>query len=154
MLFRSEIVAAVGELRPVLDLYAGLGTFTLALGQSGSVHAVEGDAASVAALTQAVSSIPGITAERRDLDRNPLSPAELAPYVAAVFDPPRAGALRQAEELAASTIATVVAVSCNPATFARDAARLIAGGYRLEKVTPVDQFVWTPHLELVAVFRR
>jgi len=71
-----------------------------------------------------------------------------------VFDPPRAGALRQSAALAASTLDTIVAVSCNPATFARDAARLIAGGYRLERVAPVDQFVWTPHLELVAAFRR
>jgi 23S rRNA (uracil1939-C5)-methyltransferase len=71
-----------------------------------------------------------------------------------VFDPPRAGALHQAAALAASQLQTIVAVSCNPATFARDAARLIAGGFRLERVVPVDQFVWTPHLELVAAFRR
>jgi 23S rRNA (uracil1939-C5)-methyltransferase len=81
-------------------------------------------------------------------------PEALAGYAAAVFNPPRAGASRQAEALAASTIATVVAVSCNPATFARDAARLISGGFRLLRVVPVDQFVWTPHLELAAVFRR
>jgi 23S rRNA (uracil1939-C5)-methyltransferase len=83
-----------------------------------------------------------------------LPPEALTAYAAAVFDPPRAGAAHQAEALANSTIATVVAVSCNPATFARDAAQLIAGGFRLERVVPVDQFVWTPHLELVAVFRR
>jgi 23S rRNA (uracil1939-C5)-methyltransferase len=150
----AEVLAGVGEQRPVLDLYAGLGTFTLALAQSGAARAVEGDAAAVAALAEAASRIPGTTIERRDLDRSPLSPVELTPYAAAIFDPPRAGAMRQAEALAGSTIATVVAVSCNPATFARDAARLVAGGYRLEKVTPVDQFVWTPHLELVGVFRR
>jgi len=75
-------------------------------------------------------------------------------YAGAIFDPPRAGALRQAAALAASALATVVAVSCNPATFARDAARLIAGGFRLNWVVPVDQFVWTPHLELAALFRR
>jgi 23S rRNA (uracil1939-C5)-methyltransferase len=74
--------------------------------------------------------------------------------VAAVFDPPRAGAVRQAEALASSTIATVVAVSCNPATFARDAARLIGGGFRIERVVPVDQFLRTPHLELAALFHR
>jgi len=71
-----------------------------------------------------------------------------------VFDPPRIGAINQATELANSTIATIVAVSCNPATFARDAARLIAGGLHLERIVPVDQFVWTPHLELAATFRR
>jgi 23S rRNA (uracil1939-C5)-methyltransferase len=138
----------------VLDLYAGLGTFTFALTQAGPVHAAEGDAAAVAALGQAAARIPGITVERRDLDREPLAAAELDRYTATVFDPPRAGALRQAEALAASTLDTIVAVSCNPATFARDAARLITGGFRLERLVPIDQFVWTPHLELVATFRR
>jgi len=150
----GEVVAAIGDARPVLDLYAGLGTFSLALARGGAVHAVEGDAAAVEALSQVVPDMNQVTVEWRDLDRNPISPAGLAPFAAAVFDPPRAGALRQAEALAASMIATVVAVSCNPATFARDAARLVAGGFRLEKLTPVDQFVWTPHLELVGVFRR
>jgi 23S rRNA (uracil1939-C5)-methyltransferase len=152
-LLAAAVVAAVGGRGPALDLYAGLGTFSFALARSGAVHAVEGDAA-VAALSEAASTMPHVTAERRDLDREPLSPAELAPYAAVVFDPPRAGARRQAEALAASAVETVVAVSCNPATFARDAARLVAGGYRVEKIVPVDQFVWTPHLELVAVFRR
>lgn len=146
----AEVTAAIGGARPVLDLYAGLGTFAFALG--GGVHAVEGNAAAAAAM--AAAAAPGITVERRDLERDPLPVEALARYAAAVFDPPRAGARRQAERLAASAIPTIVAVSCNPATFARDAARLIAGGYRLERVAPVDQFVWTPHLELVAVFRR
>ena len=150
----AEVVAAIGDRRPVLDLYAGLGTFTFALAQAGPVHAVEGDPGAVAALTQSAARVPGVTVERRDLDREPFAPAELDRYAAAVFDPPRAGALRQAEALAASTLDTVVAVSCNPATFARDTARLIAGGYRLEQLVPVDQFVWTPHLELVGAFRR
>jgi 23S rRNA (uracil1939-C5)-methyltransferase len=150
----EEVVAGIGPRRPVLDLYAGLGTFTFALAAAGRVHAVEGDAAAAAALGQAAAGLPHVGAERRDLDHNPLAGAELAPFPAAVFDPPRAGALRQAAALAASGFETVVAVSCNPATFARDAARLIAGGFRLDRVVPVDQFVWTPHLELVAVFRR
>jgi len=150
----AEVVAGIGEQRPALDLYAGLGTFTLALAHAGRVHAVEGDAPAVAALTQAAAGVPHVTVERRDLDRDPLSAVELTPYAAAVFDPPRAGADNQTAELAASKLETVVAVSCNPATFARDAARLIAGGFRLERVVPIDQFVWTPHLELVAAFRR
>ncbi|MGA8401653.1 MAG: class I SAM-dependent RNA methyltransferase [Stellaceae bacterium] len=150
----AEVVAAVDKNRPALDLYAGLGTFSFALAQNGMVHAVEGDATAARALAEAAARMPRVTAERRDLDREPLSPAELTSYAAVVFDPPRAGARRQAEALAASTIETVIAVSCNPATFARDAALLVAGGYRLEKVMPLDQFVWTPHLELVAVFRR
>jgi 23S rRNA (uracil1939-C5)-methyltransferase len=150
----AEVIAAIGERRPVLDLYAGLGTFTFALAAGGAVHAVEGDAAAVAALSQAAVSVARVGVERRDLDRDPLGAAELAFYAAAVFDPPRAGALRQAAQLAASALDTVVVVSCNPATFARDAARLVAGGFRLERVVPVDQFAWTPHLELVGVFRR
>ena len=149
-----EVVGGVGTQRPVLDLYAGLGTFSFALGRGGAVHAVEGDTAAVAALSAAAAGMRPVTTDRRDLDREPLSPAELAPYAAVVFDPPRAGARRQAEALAASTVKTIVAVSCNPATFARDAALLVRGGYRLEKVTPVDQFVWARHLEVVAVFRR
>lgn len=148
----AEIAAALGAARPALDLYAGLGTFTFALAKGGPVHAVDGDAAAVAALTAA--GAPGVTAERRNLDRDPLPPETLSRYAAAVFDPPRAGALRQAAALAASTIPTIAAVSCSPSTFARDAARLIAGGYRLDRITPVDQFVWTPHLELVGVFLR
>ena len=150
----AEIVAGIGVGWPVLDLYAGLGTFTFALAGAGQVHAVEGDAAAVTALAGAASRVPSVTVERRDLDRDPLGVAELDRYAAAVFDPPRAGARRQAAALAASSLATVVAVSCNPATFARDAARLIEGGFRLERLVPIDQFVWTPHLELVAVFRR
>jgi 23S rRNA (uracil1939-C5)-methyltransferase len=150
----AEVVAALGDARPVLDLYAGLGTFAFALAKAGPVHAVEGDAAAAAALARAAAAVQGVTVERRDLDRDPLPPETLARYAAAVFDPPRAGAARQAAALAASPVPVIAAVSCNPATFARDAARLIAGGYRLERVVPVDQFVWTPHLELAALFRR
>ena len=150
----AEIAAAIGAVRPALDLYAGLGTFAFALAGAGAVHAVEGDAAAAAAFAQAAGGLPGVTAERRDLNRNPLPPEQLGGYQAAVFDPPRAGAARQAAALAESPIPMIAAVSCNPATFARDAARLIAGGYRLERVVPVDQFAWTPHLELAATFRR
>jgi 23S rRNA (uracil1939-C5)-methyltransferase len=154
ILVEEEVVSAIGTERPAADLFAGLGTFTFALARGGPVHAVEGEAGAAAALARAAAGTPGITVERRDLARNPLSPEALAHYDAAVFDPPRAGAARQGEVLAASGVGTVVAVSCNPATFARDAATLIAGGYQLERVTPVDQFLWTPHLELAAVFRR
>jgi len=118
------------------------------------VHAVEGDERIAAALARAAPGRPGVTTERRDLARNPLPPEALAGYAAAVFDPPRAGALRQAAALARSTIPTIVAVSCNPATFARDAAELVAGGFRVRRIVAIDQFVWTPHLELAAVFRR
>lgn len=150
----ESVLAGIGPRRPALDLFAGLGVFTFALARGGSVHAVEGDARAAAALAGAAANHSGVTVERRDLARDPLSPQALGAYAAAVFDPPRAGAAQQAAALAASTMKTVVAVSCNPATFARDAAMLIGGGFRLQAVTPVDQFVWTPHLELVAVFRR
>jgi len=150
----EEVLAGIGPHRPVLDLYAGLGTFTFALAGDGAVHAVEGDEDAVAALARAAAGRPNISIESRDLAHNPLPPEVLAAYTAAVFDPPRAGALVQAAMLANSTIATIVAISCNHATFARDAVRLIAGGFHLERIVPVDQFVWTPHLELAAVFRR
>jgi len=151
----EEVCAGIGQHRPVIDLFAGLGTFSFALvATAGPVHAVDGDERATAALARAAAGQPGITVERRDLARNPLPPEALAGYAAAVFDPPRAGAARQAEALASSAIGSVVAVSCNPATFARDAARLIGGGFRIERVVPVDQFVWTPHLELAARFSR
>jgi 23S rRNA (uracil1939-C5)-methyltransferase len=148
----EEVLGGIGPRRPVLDLFAGLGTFSFALAGAGPVHAVDGDEEVVAAIAGA--GRPGLTVERRDLAQNPLPPEALAAYAAVVFDPPRAGALGQVAMLANSTVATVAAISCNPATFARDAARLIAGGFHLERIVPVDQFVWTPHLELAALFRR
>jgi 23S rRNA (uracil1939-C5)-methyltransferase len=95
-----------------------------------------------------------MTIEQRDLFREPVTVAEIAPFTAAIIDPPRAGAQAQARMLADSGITVIAAASCNPTTFARDAAILMEGGYRLEKVTPVDQFLWSPHVELVGVFRR
>jgi 23S rRNA (uracil1939-C5)-methyltransferase len=154
MILVEEVLSAVGPARPAVDLFAGLGAFAFALACDGPVHAVEGDVGTAAALARAAADHPRTTVERRDLARNPLPADALSRYAAAVFDPPRAGAARQAEALAASAVATVIAISCNPASFARDAATLVSGGYRLERVTPVDQFVWTPHLELAATFRR
>ena len=150
----EEVLAAAGSARPAVDLFAGLGTFAFALARLGPVHAVEGDARTAAALAGAAADQPRVTVERRDLARNPLPADALGRYAAAVFDPPRAGAARQAKALADSALGTVIAISCNPATFARDAVKLVEGGYRLERVMPVDQFVWTPHLELAATFRR
>jgi len=152
----AEVIAAVGTRRPVLDLYAGLGTFgfALAAAEIGVVHMAEGDQPTFQALAQAAPGVKGVSVERRDLARDPMPPETLAKYTAVVLDPPRSGAPRMAEALARAPIDTVVSVSCNPASFARDAGRLVGGGYRLERVTPIDQFVWSPHLELVAVFRR
>lgn len=153
------VLAAVpSEADTVADLYSGCGTFSFPLAARGHrVHAVEGDAAALAALERAARGgalAQRISAERRDLERDPVTADELEGGDAAVFDPPRAGARAQAAELAASDLPVVVAVSCNPGTFARDARALVEGGYRLEWVAPLDQFPWTGHLELVARFAR
>nr|WP_246463269.1 hypothetical protein [Nitrospirillum iridis] len=141
----------------IADLFAGSGTLTFPLSTLAPVHAVEGDGASIQALEAVARQGAGghpVTVERRDLFKEPLSPAELAAYQAVVFDPPRAGAPSQAAALAASTVPVVVAISCNPVSFARDAALLLGGGYVLERLVPVDQFLWSPHLEVAARFRR
>ena len=146
---------AVGGAAPVADLFAGCGSFSFPLAQKAPVHAVEGDGAALAALKAAAGHAGvRVSAEQRDLARQPLLTEELARYRAVVFDPPRAGAAAQAEQLARSTVPLVVAVSCNPATLARDARLLAQGGYRLRRATPVDQFPWSAHLEAVAVFTR
>jgi 23S rRNA (uracil1939-C5)-methyltransferase len=153
----DAVLAGVGTSRKVLDLFSGVGTFALRLADRATVHAVELEARPLAALARAAranSLLRPVTVETRDLFRRPLGPAELAAYDAVVFDPLRAGASAQAEQLAASKVPVVIAVSCSPATFARDAAILIRGGYRLATITPVDQFLYSAHLETVAVFRR
>jgi 23S rRNA (uracil1939-C5)-methyltransferase len=140
----------------VVDLYAGCGTIGLALAEQGrAVHAVELDQAALGALAAAARAARlAVTTERRDLARQPLGPDALGGFAAALFDPPRAGAPAQAAALAGSAVPTVVAVSCHPGTFARDARILVDGGYQLEAVQPIDQFLWSAHVELVAVFRR
>ncbi|HEY5082371.1 MAG TPA: TRAM domain-containing protein [Bauldia sp.] len=141
----------------VADLFAGIGTFTFRLAAKAAVTAVEGDAALVAAIDLAARKAHGlkkITTRRRDLFANPLSPVELDGFGAVVFDPPAAGAKAQAEMLAKSKVAKIAAVSCNPATLARDARILIDGGYRLTRVVPVDQFLFSAEIEAVATFER
>jgi 23S rRNA (uracil1939-C5)-methyltransferase len=141
--------------RHIADLFCGVGPFALRLAATSRVSAFDSDAGAIAALQKAATSTSGlkpVKAEARDLFRRPLMPQELRDYDAIVFDPPRQGAQAQVQQLAASKIPVVVAVSCNVATFARDARILIDGGYRLEGVTPVDQFRHTPHVELVARF--
>ena len=151
------VTQAVGEAKRVVDLFSGMGTFTFPLAQRAAVLAVDGDKAAITALQNAAKRTPGlkpIEAKVRDLFREPLSVKELQPFDAAVFDPPRAGAATQATALAASGVKTIAAVSCNPATLARDARLLIDAGFTLERVTPIDQFLYSPHIEAVAVFRR
>ena len=153
----AAAIEAVRGARKVADLFCGAGAFTFRLGEVAPVLAADASEEAVAALRGAVGTAPGlkpITAEARDLFRRPLPAAELKGVDAVVFDPPRAGAAAQVAEIAASGAGVVVGVSCNPATFARDARVLVDGGFRLETVKPVDQFLWSPHIELVAVFRR
>ncbi|TYC52781.1 class I SAM-dependent RNA methyltransferase [Rhodobacterales bacterium] len=154
----SELVLqGAGKAKTVADLFSGVGTFAIRLARQANVHAVEGDAAAIAAFDKALrraSALKKVTHERRDLFRRPLMREELDAFDAVVFDPPRAGAQAQAEQLAASKVGTIVAVSCNPATLARDLRLLIDGGYTLQSVTPVDQFHYSPHIEVVAVLKR
>jgi 23S rRNA (uracil1939-C5)-methyltransferase len=141
----------------VADLFCGVGPFALRLAAKSRISAFDSDEGSVAALQKAASATAGlkpVKGERRDLFRRPLVPQELRDFDAVVFDPPRQGALAQAQQLAASRVPAIVAVSCNVATFARDAGILMDAGYRIEGVTPVDQFRYTPHVELVARFAR
>ena len=149
-----EAAAEAGRGR-LLDLFAGSGGFGLPAARSRTVLAVEGDADACAAMDAAAraASLP-LTVEKRDLFQRPLAGAELREAAMAIFDPPRAGAKAQAEALAADGPPVVVAISCNPATLARDAAILRGGGYRLARAVPVDQFLWSGHLEAACVFQR
>ncbi|MDB5567561.1 MAG: methyltransferase [Tardiphaga sp.] len=151
------VVKACKGSKYIADLFCGVGPFALRLAAKSRIAAFDSDAGAILSLQQAVKETSGlkpIKAEARDLFRRPLVPQELRDYDAVVFDPPRQGAQAQVEKLAASKIAVVVAVSCNVQTFARDARALIDGGYKIESVTPVDQFRHTPHVELVARFKR
>jgi 23S rRNA (uracil1939-C5)-methyltransferase len=153
----AELALAAIKGERVVDLFSGCGAFALRLAGTRHVHAVEIYNAALAALARAARDTPNlqpITTEARDLFRRPLARQELQRFDTILFDPPRAGAAAQAAEIAASGVASVVAVSCNPATFARDAKSLVDGGYRLETVTPIDQFRFSPHVEIVGVFTR
>jgi 23S rRNA (uracil1939-C5)-methyltransferase len=151
------VTEACAKAKRVADLFAGSGPFSLRLAEKSDVHAVEFDKGSMAALDKASRGLPGlrrISTEARDLFRRPLLTPELNAFDAVVVDPPRAGAEAQAQQLAVSKVPLVVSVSCDAATFARDAAILMGGGYRLERVVPVDQFKHTPHLEVIGILRR
>src|SRR5262249_44281321 len=142
------------KVKKVVDLFAGCGTFTFAMAAAKfKVHAVEGFAAALDALKVAMPGSP-VTTEKRDLAREPLMHKELNAYDAVVLDAPRLGAFDQVKMIARSDVKLVVYVSCNPATFARDGEVLAQKGFVLDRVTVVDQFLWSPHVELVGVFRR
>jgi 23S rRNA (uracil1939-C5)-methyltransferase len=151
-----DICATAGAKKGAADLFAGIGPFALRLSEQVRVTAADDDEAALAALARA-GNTPGlkpVTTERRDLFKNPFLAAELNRFDAVVFDPPRQGAQAQSREIAASRVPVIAAVSCDPGTFARDARILIDGGYRLISVTPVDQFRYSAHVELVALFEK
>lgn len=153
----ARAVRAVQGAKKIADLFCGAGTFTFPLAIVAPVLAADASAAGIAALKAGVGTGKGlkpITAEARDLFRRPLTPYDLRGCDAIVLDPPRAGARDQTAQLPGTKAHTVVYVSCNPVTFARDARLLIDAGFRLERVTPIDQFLWSAHVELVGVFRR
>jgi 23S rRNA (uracil1939-C5)-methyltransferase len=151
------VIDHVGKAKRVADLFAGIGPFALRLAERARVTAADGEASAVEALKRAATTTSGlkpVEALTRDLFRRPFVAAELKPFDAVVFDPPRQGSDAQARELATSAVPVVVAVSCDAMTFARDAKLLVDGGYRLAAVTPVDQFRYSHHVELVATFAR
>ena len=151
----SAVTSVLGDARRVVDLFAGCGTFALPASRTAQVLAVDGAGPAIRALAEAAGRAGRrLLTEHRDLFRKPLAAEELDRFDAAIIDPPRAGAIAQTEQLAASRIRTVAAVSCNPATFVRDAERLVAAGFRLGRLWPVAQFRWSTHVELVAEFRR
>jgi 23S rRNA (uracil1939-C5)-methyltransferase len=148
---------ALADTKRVADLFCGAGAFALRLARRHEVFGADADPAAIAALARAAAATPGLRklqAETRDLFRRPLQAQELAAFDAALIDPPRAGAIEQARALAASTLPLVVSISCNAETFARDARILIDGGFQVESVTPLDQFRFSAHVEIAAVFRR
>lgn len=157
---RAMAALVLDHLRPakrVADLFSGSGAFALRLARQSEVHAVEGDAAALAALDRAFrfgSGLKKVTGERRDLFRRPLLGRELDAFGGVAFDPPRAGAEEQATQLAKSSVPLVAAISCNPGTLARDLSILVGGGYRVKSVTPIDQFLWSPHVEAVALLEK
>ena len=151
----DAVAKAIGDAGAVADLFAGVGTFALSVQAERKVYAAEGARDAIAALTGAANRARALVAtEHRDLFRRPLVPAELNRFGAIILDPPRAGAEEQVKQLAASTAPVIAYVSCNPASFARDAKILVEGGYSLDWVQPVGQFRWSTHVELAARFSR
>lgn len=151
----STAKSVISDTRLVADLFAGLGTFALGLSEGRKIYAAEGSRDAIETLKLAANiNKRAIFTEHRDLFRRPLSVEELNRFDAVILDPPRAGARDQVSQLAESDVHRICYVSCNPASFARDAKTLCDGGYRLEKVWPVGQFLWSTHVELVSQFSK
>lgn len=154
---QQRVVEAIAGAKSAIDLFAGCGTFALALAPHAKVHAVDSEAAMLGALSAAARVTPKlkpVTTERRDLFRNPVTVAELSAFDGAVLDPPRAGAQAQTAELARSKLRRIAYVSCHAESFARDARSFVEAGFRMSHVVPVDQFLWSEHIELMAIFTR
>ena len=151
----DAVAKAIGEAGAIADLFAGVGTFALSLQKGRKVYAAEGARDAIAALKASANRVGALVAtEHRDLFRRPLIPAELNRFGAVILDPPRAGAEEQVAQLAASDTPVIAYVSCNPASFARDAKLLVDGGYTLDWVQPVGQFRWSTHVELAGRFSK
>lgn len=153
----NAMLDGIGDATHVVDLFSGCGTFSIAAANKANVHAVENNEEMLTALKLSSNQMTGIkkvTTELRDLFRRPLLPHELNEYDVAIIDPPRAGAKHQMEEIINSDIQKLVMISCNPITFSRDVQSLIDAGFKMGAVTPVDQFLYAPHLEIVSVFTR
>jgi 23S rRNA (uracil1939-C5)-methyltransferase len=154
---QAFVRAALSRTKKIADLFCGCGTFTFPLAETARVHAVELELAMLGALAAAAKATPGlkpVTTEKRNLFKRPLTDFELNTYDGVCLDPPRAGAQEQARTLAKSKLARIAYVSCDAETFARDARILIDGGFGLKRVLPVDQFLWSSHIELAAEFVR
>ncbi|QND52211.1 class I SAM-dependent RNA methyltransferase [Phyllobacterium sp. 628] len=154
----SALVAAhLGKAKKSIDLFCGSGTFAFRIAEKSSVHAVESDQMALDALDRGARHVQGlkpVSVERRDLFRRPFLARELAPFTGLVFDPPRAGAEAQAIEIAKSSVPKVAAVSCNPVTLGRDLSILVKGGYKIDRVVPIDQFLWSSHVETVVLLSK
>jgi 23S rRNA (uracil1939-C5)-methyltransferase len=157
VILQARVTEAVGKARKIADLFSGCGTLALPLAERAQIHAVDADSPMLMALAEAARATAGlkpIAAEKRDLFKRPLTAAELNRFDAAVLDPPRAGALAQVNNLSSSRLRRIAYVSCDAASFARDARVLIDGGFRLDWLVGVDQFLWSAHIELAAAFTR
>jgi len=154
-ILQRQVLAALKGAKSIADLFAGCGTFALPLAERARVHAVELDGAMLEALAKAARGAQGlkpVTTEKRDLFKRPLEPEELTRFDAVVLDPLRAGAMAQSKALAGTDMKRIAYVSCNAASFARDARVICDGGFRLDTILGVDQFLWSAHVELVATF--
>ena len=151
------VTGHLAKAKKTLDLFCGSGTFALRMAEKSAVHAVESEQVAIDALDRGARYVQGlkpVSVERRDLFRRPFLARELAPYTGLVFDPPRAGAEAQAIEIAKSNVPKVAAVSCNPVTLGRDLSILVKGGYKIDRVVPIDQFLWSSHVEAVALLSK